>query len=66
MGAGKSTVLHLLKNEFHGHVIMADEIGRELMEPGQACFEKITEALNQAQEQFYQQFMPEERNNNER
>ncbi len=45
MGAGKSTVLHLLKNEFHGHVIMADEIGRELMEPGQACFEKITEAF---------------------
>ena len=41
VGAGKSTVLHILKEEFHAHVIMADEIGRALMEPGQVCFGQI-------------------------
>lgn len=47
VGAGKSTVLNILKEEFHGHVIMADEIGRALMEPGQACFGQIVEAFGE-------------------
>lgn len=45
VGAGKSTVLHILKEEFYAHVIMADEIGRALMEPGQVCFGQIVEAF---------------------
>ena len=48
MGAGKSAVLSILKEEFHGHVIMADEIGRELMEPGQACFGQIVELFGES------------------
>lgn len=47
VGAGKSTVLNILKEEFCGHVIMADEIGRELMEPGQVCFGQIVEAFGE-------------------
>lgn len=47
VGAGKSTVLNILKEEFHAHIIMADEIGRALMEPGQACFGQIVEAFGE-------------------
>ena len=47
VGAGKSTVLNILKEEFHAHLIMADEIGRALMEPGRVCFGQIAEAFGE-------------------
>lgn len=40
LGSGKSTVAALLR-ERGAHVIEADEVGRALMEPGQAVFEEI-------------------------
>lgn len=41
LGAGKSTVLSILKEEYGARVILADEVGRSLMEPGQSCYEEI-------------------------
>lgn len=41
VGAGKSQVLALMKEEFGAEVIAADEVGRELMEPNGACFAPV-------------------------
>ncbi len=41
VGAGKSTVLSVLETEYGAAVLPADEIGRELMAPGGACFEPV-------------------------
>lgn len=43
VGAGKSQVLTLLKEQFGAEVILADEVGRELMEPDGACFPAVVE-----------------------
>ena len=45
VGAGKSQVLSLLKENFGAEVIAADEVGRELMEPGGACFLPVAEVF---------------------
>jgi len=42
LGSGKSTVVGLLRG-LGAHVIEADELGRALMEPGQAVFSSIVE-----------------------
>ena len=41
VGAGKSTVLELLKEEYGAELLMADAIGRKLQEPGGACYEAM-------------------------
>ena len=43
VGAGKSTVLRLIKENFNASVIEADEVGRMLMEPGNGAYLKIVE-----------------------
>ena len=45
VGAGKSTVLKLITENFNAEVIQADEVGRILMEPGQAGYKKIVEVF---------------------
>jgi|ERR1700739_4683916 len=40
LGSGKSTVAQMLR-ELGAEVIESDELGRELMEPGQAAFDEI-------------------------
>ena len=42
LGSGKSTVAAMLK-ELGAYVLSADDIGRKLMEPGQACYDDIVE-----------------------
>ena len=44
LGSGKSTVSAYLK-ELGAEVIQADELGRELMEPGHAVFDEIVEVF---------------------
>ena len=34
VGAGKSSVLAILEKEYNAKLILADEVGRELMQPG--------------------------------
>jgi len=43
IGAGKSTVLEYIKNNFPVTVLSADDIGKELMEPGQLVYEALVE-----------------------
>lgn len=45
VGAGKSTVLEYLRERYHVRVILADEVGRVLQQPGQECYEQIVRAF---------------------
>lgn len=45
VGAGKSSVLAILKEEYQARLILADEVGRELMQPGQANYQNIVNAF---------------------
>ena len=41
VGAGKSTVLEYLEKAYHAEVIQSDQVGHEVMEPGQAAYDEI-------------------------
>ena len=41
IGAGKSTVLSLLNENFNCRVVLADQVAAELMTPGHDCFDKV-------------------------
>lgn len=43
VGAGKSTVLQYLEKQYGVTVIMADEVGRELMAPGKSVYKALVE-----------------------
>lgn len=45
VGAGKSTVLQILKERFGARVILADQVAHEMMEPGSEGLRLVTEAL---------------------
>ena len=41
VGCGKSTVANMIKENFNASVLIADDIGAELMQPGQICYREI-------------------------
>ena len=41
IGAGKSTVLSLLKENFNCKVVLADQVATDLMMAGQQCFDEV-------------------------
>lgn len=43
VGTGKSTILQILKDEYNAAIIMADDVARELMEPGQPSYRAVVE-----------------------
>ena len=45
VGAGKSTVLDYLKEIYHAHLILADLVGHEVMEPGLPAYDAIIETF---------------------
>jgi dephospho-CoA kinase len=45
VGAGKSEVLHYLKEKYNVRILLADDVANKLKEPGQACFEPIVACL---------------------
>lgn len=47
VGAGKSTVLDLLKKNFNCEIIMADAVAKDLMEPGQKGYQKVVEVFGE-------------------
>lgn len=47
VGAGKSTVLRLLQEHFQAFVIMADDVGRAVMEPGQKGYNQILDVFGE-------------------
>lgn len=47
VGSGKSTVLEILKEKYGAHIIMADDVAKELMEPGGASYEAVVKAFGE-------------------
>ena len=47
VGAGKSTVLKILKNKYHAHIIMSDDVAKELMEPGGKSYDAVVKAFGE-------------------
>ena len=41
VGAGKSTVLQYMENTWHARLILADQVGHEVMEPGKEAYGEI-------------------------
>lgn len=44
VGAGKSSVLSILENEYDAFVIKADDVARDLMKPSMPCYESVVRA----------------------
>ena len=47
VGAGKSTVLNYIKDNYRAEIILADDYGNKVKEPGEACYAKIVELLGE-------------------
>ncbi len=47
VGAGKSTVLKILEEEYDAKLIMADNVAKELMEPGGASYEAVVKEFGE-------------------
>ena len=45
VGAGKSRVLQILKEDFGARVILTDQVAHDLMEKGEQGWQKIRDAL---------------------
>lgn len=43
VGAGKSRILSILKTDYQAEIIQADEVAKELEEPGQEGYQKLAE-----------------------
>ena len=43
VGCGKSTVLNLIKENYNAYVIMADDVAKELMQPGNAAYNSVVD-----------------------
>ncbi len=43
VGCGKSTVMQLLEKKYHARLLVADEIGHRVMEPGTQAYEQVKE-----------------------
>lgn len=41
VGAGKSAILSYIENHYNAKVVLADDLAKTLMEPGQECYEAI-------------------------
>ena len=47
VGCGKSTVAQVIREKFKAVVLIADDIGFELMQPGKACYNDIVASFGQ-------------------
>lgn len=47
VGAGKSTVLNYIKDNYRAEIILADDYGNNVKEPGEECYAKIVELLGE-------------------
>lgn len=47
VGAGKSTVLNVLKEEYKAELLLTDQLAHELMQPGTECHRQIVELLGE-------------------
>ena len=47
VGTGKSTILSILEKEYGAKIILADDVCRDLMDPGKSCYQPIIDALGE-------------------
>ncbi|MBR5931472.1 MAG: dephospho-CoA kinase [Lachnospiraceae bacterium] len=47
VGAGKSTILQILAEKYHAHLIIADDVARNLMNRGKASYKAIVKAFGE-------------------
>lgn len=47
VGAGKSTILQILKEKYDAHLIMADDVAKELMCRGKSAYRKIVQTFGE-------------------
>lgn len=47
IGAGKSTILSIMKEKYQAYVLEADRVAHELMEPGQRAYRRIVEVFTE-------------------
>lgn len=47
VGAGKSTVLNYIKDNYRAEIILADDYGNKVKEPGEECYARIVELLGE-------------------
>jgi len=47
VGAGKSQVLKLIRDNYNCITLLADDIGNQIKEPGEPCYEPLIELLGQ-------------------
>lgn len=47
VGAGKSSVLQILRQQCSCKIVLADEVGNKVKEPGQKCYQQIVELLGE-------------------
>ena len=45
VGAGKSTILQILEEEYNAYIILADDVARELMKKGKASYRAVVKAF---------------------
>lgn len=45
VGAGKSAILDFIREHYRAKVVLADDLAKELMEPGTACHKMLLEAF---------------------
>ena len=45
VGTGKSTILQFLEERYGAAVIMADDVAKELMEPGEALYDRVVQCF---------------------
>ena len=47
VGAGKSTILQILKRKYDAHLIMADDVAKDLMRKGKSAYRKLVETFGE-------------------
>lgn len=47
VGAGKSTILQILKDKYDAHLIMADDVAKDLMRKGKSAYRKIVQTFGE-------------------
>ena len=47
VGAGKSTILQILKEKYQAHLIMADDVAKDLMRKNKSAYRKIVQVFGQ-------------------
>ena len=47
VGAGKSEILHYIKEQYPARILLADDLAHELMMPGMECYDQIRKIFGQ-------------------